>query len=103
MGERGNTTYAYAHESTAEHFAEHIHGSDEALFLALVDSTLGEAGQSALDRTASTLGYDCGITYVLMPDADYHSRHPYVAQDAFEHHMFGAYYELTFSPQNLKK
>ena len=45
----------------------------------------------------------CGITYVLMPDADYHSRHPYVAQDAFEHHMFGAYYELTFSPQNLKK
>lgn len=37
----------------------------------------------------------CGQTIILMPDEEYHKRHPKYAEDMFEHHMFNAYWELT--------
>ncbi|MCQ7926356.1 lipase family protein, partial [Salmonella enterica] len=37
----------------------------------------------------------CGQTIVLMPDADYHARHPRKSADAFEHHQYISYYELA--------
>lgn len=37
----------------------------------------------------------CGQTYVLMPDAEYHAKHPLKATDAFEHHQYISYYELA--------
>ncbi len=36
-----------------------------------------------------------GHTYVLMPDDAYHATHPHESNDAFEHHMYKAYYELA--------
>lgn len=37
----------------------------------------------------------CGHTIILMPDDEYHTRHPKNAKDIFEHHMFKAYWELA--------
>lgn len=37
----------------------------------------------------------CGQTFVLMPDAAYHAKHPLKATDAFEHHQYISYYELA--------
>lgn len=37
----------------------------------------------------------CGSTIILMPDKDYHDKHPKNSDDIFEHHMFKAYWELA--------
>jgi hypothetical protein len=37
----------------------------------------------------------CGHTIILMPDKEYHQKHPKDAKDMFEHHMFLAYWELA--------
>lgn len=36
-----------------------------------------------------------GQFIVLMPDSDYYAIHPKVANDAFEHHQYKAYYDLA--------
>lgn len=36
-----------------------------------------------------------GQSFVLVPDEEYYSRHPRVADDAFEHHQYNAYYDLA--------
>lgn len=36
-----------------------------------------------------------GNFVVLLPDAEYYSAHPAVADDAFEHHQYNAYYDLA--------
>lgn len=36
----------------------------------------------------------CGTTIVLMTNEEYYAKHPHAANDAFEHHMYKAYYDL---------